>query len=146
MPAQASDNYLVTEVMTAAPQKLQLMLIDGALRFGQKAQQLWHVGRDEEAGEALLRCQQIVSQLMGGLNPEQLPELVRQVAGVYLFIFRALVAAHLNRDEKSLAEAMSVLVVEQETWRQVCEKLGTTNEPLPAMPAAAAAERFTLEA
>ena len=111
--------------MTAAPQKLQLMLIEGAIRFGQKAQQNWQSGRDEEAGEAILRCQQIVSQLLGGLNPDQQPDLVRNVAAVYLFVFRELLAAHLNRDEQCLADALAVLTVEQETWRQVCAKLGT---------------------
>ena len=141
----ARDNYLTTEVMTATPQKLQLMLIEGALRFGQQAQQMWNAGRDQEAGESILRCQQIVSQLLGGLNPEQQPDLVRKVAGLYLFVFRALVTAHLNRDSQSLADALAVLVVEQETWRQVCAKLGSA-KPADARADAHPGERYSFEA
>lgn len=120
------DHYLVTEVMTATPQKLQLMLIEAALRFGHQALAMWQEGRDDDALESLIRCQQIVTELLCGLNPELNPELVRRVAGVYLFIFRGLTAAQLERDTKRLADALAILEVERETWREVCEKLGST--------------------
>ncbi len=131
-PHLARHNYLETEVLTAPPQKLQLMLIDGAIRFGQQARSLWTQGRDDEAGEAIIRCQQIVAQLLAGLRRESQPELVRQVAGVYLFVLNCLIDAHLNRNEQRLSEALAVLAEEQATWRAVCEKLGkqdTLKEP-----------------
>jgi flagellar protein FliS len=121
----ARQSYLATDVFTAAPQKLQLMLIEGALRFGHQALAFGRENRHEEAGEAILRCQQIVAQVLGGLRQENPPELVRQVAGVYLFILNCLIAAHLNHDEQKLSEALAVLAEEQVTWRQVCQKLGT---------------------
>jgi len=125
MNAQAHENYLTTEVMTATPQKLQLMLIEAALRLGREAVDGWEKGDDEAAGEALVRCQQIISELLCGLRPEQDTELVRRVASVYLYIFRSLSAAHVERDAKKVTDAMSVLEVERETWREVCEKLGS---------------------
>jgi flagellar protein FliS len=121
----ARQNYLATEVNTAAPQKLQLMLIEGAIRFGQQAAALWRQQRDDEAGEAIIRCQQIVAQLLAGLRREDQAELSRQMAGVYVFILNSLIEAHLNRDEQKLADALSVLAEEQITWRAVCQKLGT---------------------
>ena len=33
MPASSPENYLATEVKTASPQKLQLLLIEAALRL-----------------------------------------------------------------------------------------------------------------
>lgn len=124
-PHIALRNYLATEVLTAAPQKLQLMLIEGAIRFGQQARSLWRDGRNDDAGEAIIRCQQIVAQLLAGLKREDQAELPRQIAGVYLFVLNSLIAAHLNRDEQKLADALSVLAEEQTTWRAVCQKLGT---------------------
>lgn len=126
------DNYLETEVMTAAPQKLQLMLIEAAIRQGKRARELWNEARDNQddpAGDALIRCQQIVTELLCGLNPEQDKELVRRVASIYLFVFRSLTEAHLERDEQKLADALEVLEVERETWREVCQKLGTERQP-----------------
>ena len=129
MSTIAKHEYLATEVMTAAPQKLQLMLIEAAIRFGERARGYWAMHRDEEAGEALSRCQEIVAELIGGLNFQDSSPLVRRVAGVYLFIYRALIMAHTRRDEAKLSEALSVLAVESETWRQVCNKLGSTVGP-----------------
>jgi flagellar protein FliS len=124
-PHIALRNYLATEVLTAAPQKLQLMLIEGALRFGQQARSLWRDGRNDEAGEAIIRCQQIVAQLLAGLKREDQAELSRQISGIYVFVLNSLIAAHLNRDEQKLADALSVLAEEQATWRAVCQVLGT---------------------
>lgn len=137
---QVRNSYLTTEVLTAAPQKLQLMLIEGALRFGNQARALRREGRDEEAGEAILRCQQIVAQVLAGLRQENPSELIRRIAGLYLFIHEALIAAHLNRDEQKLADALTVLAEEQVTWRAICDKLGTRNE------SAEAGARLTLDA
>lgn len=132
----ARDEYLVTQVMTATPQKLQLMLIDAAIRSARQAQDHWQHERDEEAGECLLKSQQIVTQLIAGLDSSKQPELVRQVAGIYMFIFRALVFAHLRHDVEQLNEALQILESERETWKQVCEQnpeaLAKPQEEAPA--------------
>ncbi len=140
MNPAARENYLTTEVMTATPQKLQLMLIEAAIRFGRQAIECWDKSDDEAAGEALVRCQQIITELLCGLRPERDPELVRRVASVYLFIFRSLTMAHLERDRQKVVEAMSVLEVERETWQQVCEKLGTRRDDLPEQSSGLAVE------
>ena len=123
MSSNVREDYLVTEVMTATPQKLQLMLIEGAIRLLHKAREHWHAHREEQAGEALIRAQQIITEMMCGLKPSQDPELVRRVGAVYLFVFRALVTAHLEHSEVKLSEALSILQIERDTWRQVCDQL-----------------------
>jgi flagellar protein FliS len=127
-PHIALRNYLATEVLTAAPHKLQLMLIDGAIRFGQQARELWREGRDDVAGESIIRCQRIVAQLLAGLRRDEHPELARQIGSVYVFVLNSLIAAHLNRDEQKLSDALSVLAEEQITWRAVCRELGSQTQ------------------
>ncbi len=58
MQTHARDAYLQTEVMTATPQKLQLMLIDAAIRFSRQALVHWQNDQHEEAGEAIIRAQE----------------------------------------------------------------------------------------
>lgn len=122
MSSFSQGSYLETEVMTAPPQKLQLMLIEGAIRCGRQTQAHWKAGRDDQACETLIRAQQIVTELINGLNREAHPELVKKVASVYLFIYRGLVEAGLEHDEEKLDDAIRVLEEERETWRSVCEK------------------------
>lgn len=119
----ARDEYLATEVLTASPQKLQLMLIDGAIRAAARAQSLWTGERTEAVTRATVRCQALVAQLIAGLAPNHESPLVQRVIGVYEFVHRTLVAAHRERDPSRLADVLAVLEVERETWRQVCEQL-----------------------
>jgi len=105
MEASAQESYLVTEVMTATPQKLQLMLIDAAIRSAEKARRLWQEQKNDEACEALIHAQEIVGQMLASLNHEPAPELTRKVAAVYLFIFRSLMEANFHRDESRRKQA-----------------------------------------
>lgn len=125
----AGDNYLTTEVTSAPPQRLQLMLIEGALRFGLKAQA--HFERDElnEASEAILRSQEIVAHLLAALRPEQEPALVQRVSAIYSFVFRSLVTAYLKRDVAKLGDALKVLQEERQTWKEVCQKMEGSPSP-----------------
>jgi len=134
MTHSATEDYLATEVMTAAPQKLQLMLIEAAIRSAERARQNWRDGNNEAAMEALCHAQKVVSELLSGLNREVDPKLVGKVASVYLFIFRSLAEAGYQHDEKKLDDALRVLNMERETWRLLCEKLGG-NEPPACTPA-----------
>ena len=126
MPSSVRDSYLETEVMTATPQKLQHMLLDAAIRAIQKTKQLWADDRDEEACETLIRAQQIMSELLCGLNREIDSDLAKKVAAVYLFVFRSLMDASASKDVQKLDGALGVLEIERETWRKVCEELGST--------------------
>jgi flagellar protein FliS len=144
MHTVAPSEYLVTEVMTAPPQKLQLMLIDAALRFAAQAKERWRSGDNAEAGEAILRAQQIVSEIMAGIRPEADRELAARVSAIYSFVFRCLVAAHLRADAGKLDEAVAVLEVERETWQTLCSRLA--DAPLVAAPAPSAGAGFSLHA
>lgn len=113
------DEYLASQVMTATPQRLHLMLIEGAIRHCERTRQFWNAGLEEQAVEALTKAQEIVSELLASLNYNEQPDLASRIAGVYTYIFRAVVNASLKRDESSLAGALRVLEIERDTWREI---------------------------
>jgi len=137
MESSARESYLTTEVMTATPQKLRLMLIETAIRSIERARQKWQAEEDDEACELLIHAQQVISELLASLNREAAPDLVKKAASIYLFIFRSLMEANYHRSEEKLDDALRVLEVERETWRQVCEQLGSKKTPEDQHPAAA---------
>ncbi|HWB07716.1 MAG TPA: flagellar export chaperone FliS [Pirellulales bacterium] len=153
---RASDKYFENQIFTATPQRLRLMLIDGALHYARKAAVHWEQGRNYEAGEAIIGCQRIVTELLRGLQSDLAPDLVANVAALYNFVFRSLIEAGLKRDPHKLADATRVLEIDRETWRQVCERLGssleTAEHPAPkraphfASQPDAMAGGFTIEA
>jgi flagellar protein FliS len=130
MQSQANANqYLTTEVFTAPPQKLQLMLIDMAIRQIARGKRELHAGQNGEACQSLLHAQQIVDQLIAGVNREANPELADRVLAVYDFIARRLREANTQRDEKKLEDVARILEIERGTWRLICDKLsGKTDD------------------
>ncbi len=128
MDQHARESYLEAQVMTATPQKLRLMLIEGAIRFARQTIQHWQAGDNERALEAIIRCRNIVSELLSSVRVDE-SDLTKQVASLYLFVFQNLTEAQLRRDVKLVEEAISVLEVERETWRQLCEEM--PHAPVP---------------
>lgn len=131
----ATNSYLETEVLTATPQKLQLMLIGGAIRFANQAQQLKTAGQDEAAWEALLRCRGIITEILINIKPQITP-LAGQVAGIYLYLFRELSDIQISDQYEKIASLVPVLEEERETWRQLCDVMPEA----PEMPREAVKE------
>jgi flagellar protein FliS len=153
MSYSAGDNYLDAEVRTATPQKLQLMLIDAALRSANRAQQFWQQGQNDPAFKAILYAEKLLGQMLAAIDPDTTGELGKKVSAIYEYVFRSLVQAANRRDEKSLADAIRVLEIERETWRQLCEKLTAEHHsgplfpehPLPGVPHFARLDDFGLD-
>jgi flagellar secretion chaperone FliS len=123
MNSTSREQYLEQEVLSASPQKLQLLLVEGAIRQAKKAQLLWAQSQDTTARQSIVRAQEIVTQMLAGLQSDRSQPLVRCMAAIYSFIIKALAKGYLQRDELSLAKALRVLEIERETWRQVCQQL-----------------------
>jgi flagellar protein FliS len=125
MQYQANANqYITTEVFTAPPQKLQLMLIQMAIRQITRAKSEMNAGQMGEACQSLLHAQRIVDQLIAGVNREASPELADKVLSVYDFLARRVREANTDRDIGKLDDALRVLEVERDTWQMLCDKLG----------------------
>jgi flagellar protein FliS len=138
------------------------MLIEGAIRFILQARQHWTARDDQRACEALIRAQEIVGEILSGFKHDRDPELVKRVAAVYGFVLRSLVEGSMLHDERKLADALRILEIQRDTWRQLCDQLGVaqagagTSLPSPApqvptalfdaSPAGEASGRFSLEA
>ena len=135
MSMPARNSYLVTEVKTATPQKLQWLLIEAALRSANRAGEFWRLGQDEEALAAIIHSQKVLGEMLAAIDREAGGELAHRVSSVYEYIFRSLVKAGHRHDEKSLQDAVRILKIERETWRQLCEKLTADHAPRgPAAP------------
>ncbi len=119
--------YLKTKIMTASREELRLMLFDGAIKFARQAQASLAAGRHEELYNNLLRAQKIVLELSTSLNHQVDPELCAKLSALYTYIYRLLVDAHVERNEKKLAEAIELISFERDTWVMLMKKLADEN-------------------
>ena len=115
------DLYLETEVTTATPQRLRLMLIEEALRQCRAAEQATAQGDRPAAALATTRCRNLVSELLASIRPEQGP-VAAQVLRIYLFLYSTLVEIEFAGDYRHLAKVVRVLEEEQLTWLTICQQ------------------------
>jgi flagellar protein FliS len=122
MDKNVHDSHLETQALTATPQKLQLMLIEGAIRFANETVKHWNENEAEAACESLIRCRKIVSELLNNVRPD-MSEAGKRAASVYLYLFQTLTDIQLHREQRLMADVLKVLEVERETWQTACDQI-----------------------
>ncbi len=120
---KASDEYLRTRVMTASPEELRLMLLDGAIRFATQGMEAIERSDVEGAISGISQCRAIVSELLTTIRDEPDPELAERVRSVYAFLYRELMALGVDRDGGRLGRVIEVLEYERETWVMLMDQL-----------------------
>jgi flagellar protein FliS len=138
MNPNAGDQYFRNAVLTATPEQLQMMLYDGAIRFITQAREVMQARDIEQTHNLLTRAQRVILEMQNGLRPEVAPDISRQMAGLYTFVYRRLVDANVNKDLVALDEALQILNHMRETWILLIEKLRQERAG-HAVPAGAAA-------
>ncbi len=121
MPTVA--DYLENQVLTASPHRLHLMVVDGAIRFARLGAAALEERRWEALGTALGRSRSCVSEMISGLDAEQSPELAERWKSLFVFVFRSLTMAELERNAQRIADAIRILELHRETWIELGLKL-----------------------
>lgn len=146
MQHQPRNEYLRTQIMTASPEMLTLMLWDGAIRFSEQAKLAIQNKEIENSYNLLLRAQKIVLELHGTLKHDLNPSVSQKIAALYMFIYRKLVDTNLHKDVAALDDALKIMRMQRETWQMLINKLTeervqqaapTANENAEAIGAAA---------
>jgi flagellar biosynthetic protein FliS len=132
----SSRTYFEERVLTAPPERLQFMLIEAALGAARRAEKHLVADRALQANVELAQAEAILADILGGFKKEEAPQLVERTAAVYAFVIRRLTDAHLSGEVQPVRDAVRVLEVEYETWRQVCEgATGVVDAAPAAVPA-----------
>ncbi len=139
MQQKARENYIQGEVFTATPQKLQLLLVEAAMKNIHRTKQAWLDNRFDDGFESLSRAQDIVAEILCSLDVESNPTIAKKLASIYIFIFRRLAEGGMEHSQEKLDDALRVLASERETWKQVCEKFGSSMNPTTSSTGSSAA-------
>ena len=118
-----TNAYLANRVLSASPEELRLMLIEGAIRFAR-------IGREglarrdfEQWYNGMSQCQAILLELMTGLRPEIAPELCGQLNALYTFMYRRLLDASSAKDPVLVDEVVELLEYDRQSWIFLMEKI-----------------------
>lgn len=127
------SHYLESKVLTAPPQRLHLMLIEGAIRFGRQAEDALKQGDQVAAATPLMRIIDILGELVAGVR-ENKSDLNTKLANLYWFMFRRVTEAKISGDASPLTETLRLLEFERQTWQLVCDKSSSSSAAAPPPP------------
>ena len=113
--------YLETEVATACPPKLRLLLIEAALRLAQQSRLGGENRLPHETGHVLRSLKRIILQLLASVDHQGHP-LAEKVKSIYMYLFSTVVEAELTGDTQKLCEVEKVLQFERETWQILTDR------------------------
>lgn len=134
----AAQEYLAARVMTAPPQALHLLVVDGALRHAARAEAAFEAGNREAANKALDEARAFVAELIGGLDKSAAPDVVANVGALFLFVYRRLAEADVYGSAEKVRDAVKVLRLHRETWSELVATLSGSPEAAAASAPAAA--------
>lgn len=123
MTPSRDDAYIETRVLTADPHMLHLLVVEGALRNAKRAAMALDEGDVANAHVALCDAREFVSELLGGLDEDRMPETVENVRRLFVFVYRRLLQADVDHEAKLVHDAVRVLEVHRATWMELRDVL-----------------------
>ncbi len=107
--------YRQTQVQTAAPEQLVLMLYDGAIKFCLQGKECIENKDVAGANAALTRVQDIISELQFSINDEA-GEIAQQLSLLYDYLYRRALDANLTKDVTIIEEIVHMVRELRATW------------------------------
>ena len=111
--------YREVEIRTASPEKLVVLLYEGAMQQTRRAKQFHESGKLGERGAAISRALAIVSELQQSLDLEAGGEIARNLRALFFFVTDRLLEANVANRSDALEEALGVLGTLHEAWVEV---------------------------
>jgi len=110
--------YQQTQVQTSSPEKLLIMLYDGAIQFLNKAKVGIENKDIEEIHNNILGAQRILTEFMSTLDMKVGGDIARNLYNLYDYLHYRLVQANLKKDIVMVDEVLVHLKDLKQTWEE----------------------------
>lgn len=124
MNANPYRAYRQTQVRTASGMDLILLLYNGAIKFLKQAVKALEKRELESAHHALIRAQDIISELSVSLNHDVGGEISHSLEQLYDYMNWRLVQANVRKDIEPVTEVINMLEELRDTWAEVSKGQG----------------------
>jgi flagellar protein FliS len=135
--SQAQRDYLESRILSASPVEVVHLLYQVAIDNLNTAKACLKSGDNFGRGRAVTKAQTAVYELLGALDPDSSEPISRNLAELYDYVLREIIAGHTQRSERSFEDALKVLTTLSEGWSgvrtSVLGQTQTDGEP-PALP------------
>lgn len=115
------QTYQNQSIQTAAPDRLLIMLFEGALRFLREAMDAIDKRDYTTANNKNVRVQDIVNELIITLNHEVGGEISKNLQSIYQYLLERLVEANIKKDRAVLEEVYAHLKELHEAFKEAAQ-------------------------
>ncbi|MDO3377870.1 flagellar export chaperone FliS [Geoalkalibacter halelectricus] len=115
------NQYRNTQVQTASPEQILVMLYDGAIRFLNQACVAMESDERDVKIKNLDKALAIIAELSATLDHEIGGEIAANLAALYDFMMREIPRANVKNDPKVLQPVINILAELREAWVQAAE-------------------------
>jgi flagellar protein FliS len=122
-------SYKETQIKTATPGKLILMLYDGAIKNLNRALEDMNAqhSRYDRVSNSLIQAQDIIAELMVSLDFERGGDIAKSLFSLYVFMNRRLLDGNIKKEKAPLEEVKSLLTELRSAWAEVADRAGVGN-------------------
>jgi flagellar secretion chaperone FliS len=115
------NHYQQNQILSASPERLLLMLYDGAIKFTCQAIHGFEEDNLALAHHGIKKALAIISEFAETLNHEIGGEIAENLDALYTFMIRELTLANLRRDVDKLRTVEGLLRDLRDTWQEAIE-------------------------
>jgi flagellar protein FliS len=122
MTYRKQNHYQTTEILTADPGRLILLLYDGAIASLRMGKEKLQAHEYEEKAQLLMKAHDIVSELLNTLDVERGGEIAKMLKSIYGYLLKRIMDSDFHKDIDAIDEVISHLVTLRETWQEIIQK------------------------
>jgi len=115
---RALNNYNQMNIDIDRPEKLILMLYEGALRFANFAKKAIKDGNIEEKVKYIIKTSNIFIELINSLDFEKGGDIAYYLNGLYTYQLKLLAKANIENETKYIDDVIRVLKGLIEAWKE----------------------------
>jgi len=113
---QALNRYYETQINTATPEELTLMLYNGCIRFIKQAHNFMLVNDVNGKSQAISKAINIINELQATLNMDY--EISKQLESLYIYFQERLLYVSIHLDQEALEEILGMITELRDTWHE----------------------------
>jgi flagellar protein FliS len=116
--------YKNTQIQTATPGQLILLLYEGGIKFCKLAKLSIEESNIMNANNYIIKVQDIISELMASLDVKKGGEIASNLYSLYDYMLTKLLEANLKKNKEAVEEVQALLEELRDSWKVALKNTG----------------------
>ncbi len=122
------SQYKETQILTASPGKLLIMLYDAAISSMEQAcEMIEDKTQYDKVNQLLIKSQEIIGELLSSLNFDVGGDLPKNLQSLYAYMIKKLMEANFKKEKDPISEVLKFMKDLRDSWVIAIQKTSNGN-------------------